>query len=318
VEISGLSVGLTAQSTAICWQLPFTSALADAKWSAQMMQPRSRTVICKSAILLGLCLLTSAMPALAASPYPWLAANAPAQATLAGRIAPPPGFERVPVTSGSWGAWLRSLPMKPAGAPVMLFDGRQKPRQDVHVAVIDIDVGRRDLQQCADAVMRLRAEWLYAQRRHGDIAFDYTGGGRVPFSRFVKGERPSENGRNWSSGKATGDDYAAFKRYMQQVFAFAGTYSLARELQPVSRQIGDVFIKGGFPGHAVLVADMVRNASTGEQRFLLLQSYMPAQDIHVLKQPGGADGSPWYPGSFAGGLATPEWQFPEGSLKRWP
>jgi Domain of unknown function (4846) len=279
-------------------------------------------VIGKFAIVLGLYLLTGAMPASAASPYPWLTSNAPAAETLAGRIAPPPGFERVPVTPGSWGAWLRGLPMKPAGAPVMLFDGRPKPRQDVHAAVVNIDVGQRDLQQCADAVMRLRAEWLYAQRRYGDIAFDYTGGGRVPFSRFVKGERPSENGKSWSSGKATGDDYAAFKRYMQQVFAFAGTYSLARELTAVPRtadmQIGDVFIKGGFPGHAVLVADMVRHPGTGEQRFLLLQSYMPAQDIHVLKDLNATDGSPWYRGDFSGTLNTPEWQFAAGSLKRWP
>ena len=52
--------------------------------------------------------------------------------------------------------------MKPANAPVLIYTGAQKWRQDVHAAVIDIDVGRRDLQQCADAIMRLRAEWLFA------------------------------------------------------------------------------------------------------------------------------------------------------------
>jgi hypothetical protein len=269
-----------------------------------------------------LALLVVARPALATTPYPWISGSVKAQDTLEQRITPPPGFTRVPVAPGSWGAWLRGLPMKPAGAPVLLFDGRPKPRQDVHAAVIDIDVGRRDLQQCADAVMRLRAEWLYAHGRHGDIGFDYTGGARVPFWRFAKGERPSGDGRTWTSGKATGDDYAAFKRYMQQVFAFAGTYSLARELkavpQPADMQIGDVFIKGGFPGHAVLVADMVRNAATGEQRFLLLQSYMPAQDIHVLKDLNATDGSPWYRGGSSAILMTPEWLFATGSLKRWP
>ncbi len=59
--------------------------------------------------------------------------------------------------------------MKPAGAPVLTYTGAPKWRQDVHVAVIDIDVGKRDLQQCADAIMRLRGEWLYgrgAQDRH--------------------------------------------------------------------------------------------------------------------------------------------------------
>ena len=72
---------------------------------------------------------------------------------------------------------------------------------------------------------------------------------------------------------------------MDVVFAWAGTYSLERELKPAALAdiaAGDVFIKGGFPGHAVLVADVVENRTTGEKRFLLLQSYMPAQDIHVL------------------------------------
>ena len=79
-----------------------------------------------------------------------------------------------------------------------------------------------------------------------------------------------------------------------------------------------MFIKGGFPGHAVLVADVAENAQTGEKRFLLVQSYMPAQEIHVLKNPPAADGSPWYPAAFEGDLVTPEWRFAAGSLRRWP
>jgi hypothetical protein len=79
-----------------------------------------------------------------------------------------------------------------------------------------------------------------------------------------------------------------------------------------------VFIKGGFPGHAVLVADMVENRQTGEKRFLLLQSYMPAQDIHVLKNPKSEDGTPWYTTAIGDQLVTPEWVFPKTALKRWP
>jgi len=108
---------------------------------------------------------------------------------------------------------------------------------------------------------------------------------------------------------------------MDYVFAYAGTYSLERELKPAplgSLQTGDVFIKGGFPGHAVLVADTAENAQTGEKRFLLVQSYMPAQEMHVLKNPAAGDGSPWYPAAFDGELVTPEWTFAAGSLRRWP
>ena len=80
---------------------------------------------------------------------------------------------------------------------------------------------------------------------------------------------------------------------------------------------GDLFIKGGFPGHAVLVADVVENRATGERRFLLVQSFMPAQEMHVLKNPADADGSPWYPLAFGDRLVTPEWVFPRESLRTW-
>jgi hypothetical protein len=247
----------------------------------------------------------------------WPAAAEP----LSGRIPPPPGFERVPAAPGSWAEWLRTLAMKPAGSPVLTHTGAPKWRQDVHAAVLDIDVGRRDLQQCADAIMRLRAEWLFAAGRTNDIAFNYTDGGRVPFSRWARGERPSPSGKSWRRSAKADGSYASFRRYMDQVFSYAGTYSLDRELKPVpagALAIGDVFIKGGFPGHAVLVADMAENEATGEKRFLLVQSYMPAQDIHVLKNPADAGGSPWYPAAVSWPLVTPEWRFPEGSLKRWP
>lgn len=187
---------------------------------------------------------------------------------------------------------------------MLTFTGKPKWRQDVHVAVVDIDVGSRDLQQCADAVMRLRAEWLYGAGRAGEIAFNDTDGKRRKFSTY---------GRK---------DYAGFRKYMDLVFAYAGTYSLDRELKPVSiadLAIGDVFIKGGFPGHAVLVADRVRNDATGEVQFLLLQSYMPAQEIHVLKNPKQTSGSPWYSSNDIGDqLVTPEWVFLKSALKRWP
>jgi hypothetical protein len=255
-----------------------------------------------------------------AGTYSW--AHAPAGQTLQQRFDPPPGFTREPVAATSFAAWLRGLPLKPTDAPVRHFDGTIKPRQDVHAAVVDIDTGTRDLQQCADAIMRLQAEWLYGTGRAGEIAFNYTSGARVGFERWSQGFRPSADGRRWTATGKPDSSYASFKRYMIQVFAYAGTASLEKELKPVAPgtppQIGDVFIKGGFPGHAVLVADVVRNAATGEVRFLLIQSFMPAQDMHVLRQPGGTNVSPWYTPASDGSRSTPEWAFPAGSHRRWP
>ncbi|OYW53520.1 MAG: hypothetical protein B7Y80_14720 [Hyphomicrobium sp. 32-62-53] len=242
-------------------------------------------------------------PARAEPRYAWRAGGpAAAGGTLEQRFAPPAGFEREAAAAGSFAGWLRGLPMKAEGAPVLLHTGAHKWRQDVHAGVIDIDVGKRDLQQCADAIMRLRAEWLYSLGRKGDIAFNDTEGKRLRFSARAK------------------QDYPGFRKYMDYVFAYAGTYSLERELVPALAddiRAGDVFIKGGFPGHAVLVTDVAVNRATGEKRFLLTQSYMPAQEIHVLKNPAAPDGSVWYGTDFGDTLETPEWRFSRQQLKRW-
>ncbi|WP_083567032.1 DUF4846 domain-containing protein [Hyphomicrobium sp. CS1GBMeth3] len=260
-----------------------------------------RTVV---VLLSAFALASAAAPlAHARAPYGWLAAGAAPTATLADRIPPPAGFVRKPEPAGSFAAWLRGLPMRPAGTPVLTHTGNQKFRQDVHVAVIDIDIGKRDLQQCADAIMRLRAEWLFSARRDREIAFNNTNGKRM---RFASAKRK---------------DHAGLRKYMDLVFAYAGTYSLERELKPVAPEalaIGDVFIKGGFPGHAVLVADVVEHETTGEKRFLLLQSYMPAQDMHILKNPAAQNGAPWYAIPSGDQLVTPEWTFKSTALRRWP
>jgi hypothetical protein len=81
-------------------------------------------------------------------------------------------------------------------------------------------------------------------------------------------------------------------------------------------EAGDVFIQGGSPGHAVIVIDLAVNDS-GEKIFLLSQSYMPAQEIHLLKNPVDTGISPWYKTDFGDILETPEWKFKSTHLKRF-
>jgi hypothetical protein len=236
------------------------------------------------------------------------------------RFPPPSGFTRVTVEPGSFGAFLRGLPLLPEGTPVRLHSGRLKGRQDVHAAVIDLDIGAKDLQQCADAVMRLRAEWLYGAGRAKDVAFNDTGkGAPMPFSRWAKGERPVAKGSTlvWSVTKPPDASRASFRQYLDTVFIWAGTSSLEKELvkRPAAEfQPGDVVIKGGFPGHAVIVLDVAKDEA-GTARVLLGQSYMPAQNVHVLKQ---ADGGAWFPAPMDDAdYVTPEWTFPAGSVRGW-
>jgi hypothetical protein len=266
------------------------------------------------AVALLLCVAT-ATRADSAHPWPTRAGTVP----LALRIATPPGFTRVAAPDDSFAAWLRGLPLREAGARVRLFDGRDKPHQDGVFAVVDIDVGATDLQQCADAVIRLRAEYLWAAGCAERVAFDFTSGDAARWSLWRKGQRPVVSGRkvSWQPRSRPDASYASFQRYLRSVFTYAGSASLARELEAVADpsgvRPGDVFIQGGFPGHAVLVVDVAQNAQ-GERRFLIAQSYMPAQDIHVLRNPEERE-SAWYPARTQGTLRTPEWTFDYRDLR---
>ena len=254
-------------------------------------------------------------------PYCWR--KGVPERTLAKVVAVPDGYRRVPLRRGSFGHWLRHLPLKEAGTPVRLHDGSRKRNQNVHWAVVDLDVGSRDLQQCADAVMRLRAEYLFAAGRAQDICFQFTNGTDVPFSRWSHGERPVVRGNrvSWRSGGRADASQASLRRYLNTIFAYAGTTSLARELKvrkPAELQVGDIFIRGGFPGHAVLIVDVAFHPASGKRVFLLVQSYMPAQDVHVLRNAPGARRSPWYEIPTDGVLRTPEWTFRMDELRRFP
>lgn len=241
--------------------------------------------------------------------------------TLSDRFQPPAGYRRVKTDPTSFGHWLRGLPLKPGCPPVKLYNGDLKENQSAHCAVVDIDVGEEDLQQCADAVIRLRAEYLLASDRPDAICFRFTSGDKSAWTAWKQGLRPVVSGNRvrWVLKSGEDSSYPSFRRYLTTTYRWAGTASLSKELVavPDSRrvEIGDVFIKGGFPGHAVLVADVAQNAK-GQRVFILLQSYMPAQEIHVLINPAGFSG-PWYSAEETGDLQTPEWVFHRQSLKRF-
>ncbi|WP_223650013.1 DUF4846 domain-containing protein [Hymenobacter psoromatis] len=271
--------------------------------------------------LAGLALLLAPTPP--GPVYPWLATPpAPAQ-RLAQRVAPPPGSRRVALAPGSWGEWLRGLPLRAAGTPARLYNGQLKTNQAVVAAVVDIDPGTKDLQQCADAVMRLRAEYLFSVHP-AKIHFHLTTGYDAWFSDFVAGRTFRVKGEQVlpAPKPAEPPTHAALMRYLLPVFGYAGTLSLSREVQPVPLaevQPGDVLVHGGYPGHAVLVADVATNPRTGQRYLLLVQSYMPAQSIHLLRNVDQPTLGAWFavPNPAAREFATPEWLFASTELGRF-
>lgn len=246
----------------------------------------------------------------------------PEGATLQERFKAPKGYERTEAGPGSFAAFLRGLKLKPDGSVVHLFDGREKNKPGVYEAVVDIPIGSRDLHQCADAVMLLRAQYLFDRKQYGEIHFNFVNGFKADYSKWMNGYRIKMNGNQASWVKNAGADNSqeGFRKFMDVVFAYAGTLSLEKELIPVKKsdvRPGDVFIIGGSPGHAVIVVDTAVNKATGETVFMLAQSYTPAQETHILANPADPAQSPWYTLKEGGGLKTPEWEFGENSLRRF-
>ncbi len=242
--------------------------------------------------------------------------------TIETRFNVPEGYKRIEVIPGSFGQYLRQLPLKPHGTEVKFFDGSIKENTNIYDAVINLEIGDKDLHQCADAIMRLRAEYLWNKEEYDKIHFNFTNGFRVDYSEWMKGKRISVKGNktSWVRKYAASNSYEDFWDYLEIIFMYAGTLSLEKELESADvseLKTGDIFIKGGSPGHSVIVVDLAVNPNTNEKIFLLAQSYMPAQELQVLKNPSDENLSPWYSVNFGEELKTPEWKFSKSHLKKF-
>ncbi|QBN17551.1 DUF4846 domain-containing protein [Flavobacterium nackdongense] len=242
--------------------------------------------------------------------------------TIQQRFQTPSGFVREVESKSSFGYFLRNLPLKPVGSNVLYYNGTGKYNQNVYEAVVNLPIGKQDLHQCADAVMRLRADYFYGQKQYDKIHFNFTNGFRVDYSKWAAGYRIAVKGNkaSWVKTAKPSNSYETYWKYLETVFMYAGTASLEKELKAIKVtdvNIGDVFIKGGFPGHAVIVVDVAVNTKNNQKVMLLAQSYMPAQELQILKNPNNSSLSPWYSVDLGTTLKTPEWTFNSSQLKRF-
>ena len=97
------------------------------------------------------------------------------------------GYVRPQNSIGSFGEWLRNIDLK-KDKTVYKFDGIRKLNQSAQFAVLNISVGKKDLQQCADAVMRLRAEYLYSLKKFEEIIFTDNNGVPYKFNQLSPGK----------------------------------------------------------------------------------------------------------------------------------
>jgi hypothetical protein len=219
------------------------------------------------------------------------------------RYQPLDSFHRETTDSNSFAYYLQHLKLKKYGEKVKYFDGNLKTNYNVYSSVVDMKISNKDLQQCADAVMRLRAEYLYKQKKYNQISFLFIGDMKFhSYLDYTKTDRT----------------YARFLNYLDYVFSYANTASLHKQLRPIrisQMQIGDVLVKKGNPfGHAVIVVDMCINGK-GDKCFMLAQSYMPAQETQILLNP--KNNTVWYKLPLDGEIQTPEWAFTVSDLRSW-
>jgi hypothetical protein len=222
-------------------------------------------------------------------------------------IPTPKGFSRGKTDSLSFGYYLRNLALDTVDNTIYSYNGLVISKGGYHHSVIKMDIGDKDLQQCADAVMRLRGEYLFIRKFYSQIHFN-----------FLSDDKPRYF-KDYSNGNY---DYKTFRKYMDYVFTYANTSSLIKELKIVPQindmEIGDVFIQKGNPiGHAVIIIDMAKEETTGKKIFMVAQSYMPAQSIHILSNLHDQDLDPWYPLDFEDPLSLPSWTFYKNDLKRF-
>ncbi len=228
--------------------------------------------------------------------------------TMEEAFPPPPGSTRV--TTDAWGEWLRALPLYDRYRAVLSYDGR--PMAMAAARVVEIPVGTRDLQQCADSALRLRATW---QRSTGAVpAFHYTSGDLSSWAGWAAGTRPHVSGTHVSfvahAAPADASD-ASFEAWLMDLYTYAGTRSLVLDTLPASAPLpGDVIVEPGSPGHAVVILDV---ATDGVRTWVLAgQGFMPAMDFHVLAGPVGD----WFP---VEGADLPSYPIPVpwSGLRRW-
>lgn len=231
--------------------------------------------------------------------------NFKSQIKTIGEIQLPGIFTRTDVQPSSFGEWLRSIKLRKDNT-VYLYNGEAIERQDLHYAVLDISTGNKDLQQCADAIMRLKAEYLFQRNEFEKINF-ITGNRVYNFADWLRHTNVAEK-----------DKHALLLEFLEIVFMNCGTYTVEQMTKPVNihdMQPGDLFVKAGSPGHAMIVVDVATNNS-GKKIYMLAQGYMPAQDMHIVNNMTDASLSPWYEINDDEKIITPGWIFYKTQLRR--
>ncbi len=238
------------------------------------------------------------------------------------RIKLPENYKRTSYEENSFQEYLRNYTLLKSGSEVINYDGNPYVYQQGHIGVLDVPVPSNGLQQCADALIRIRSEYLWDTNQKDKIGFNFTSGHYCSWKKYAEGYRPKINGNKVTFHKTASANSSKenFYKYLNLIFMYSGTQSLYDELpkvQTVSElQIGDMLIYPGFPGHIIMIVDEIINAS-GKKMFIFAQGNTPAQSVHVLKNPMDSKISPWFEVEMGAFFEIPTYHFEKTQFIRF-
>ncbi len=221
-----------------------------------------------------------------------------ARETVRQRFEPPAGFTRMVVPDNGFAAWLRQLPLKESGNPVLDFRGKTfKQGNDTTVAAVaDMNIKGRRLEQCMDVLLRFYAEYLIETGKQDSICFPLPDGLTLSWQQWRAGLRPHFKGLHFQlrQSAAAGSSTKSFRRYLDTIFSYSGSqtfYHYYPQIPLKDIRSGDFIVRKEGKGHAVLIVDVAQNAR-GEKAALVGQGDTPACQFYLLK---GKNGSAWFP-----------------------
>lgn len=248
----------------------------------------------------------------------------PSGQTVMERVPAPDGYTWIEEESNSFGYYLQNLPVKEDGSAVLYYNGHPIESQSAYIAAVDLDIGDKDLQQCADVIIRLRADYLKEQGRENEIGFHFTSGHLFTWDEYKNGIRPTITNGNQVDFNQTAtydDSLEAYRKYMDIIYMYAGTISIDKETRKVTHnddiKTGDFLNTAGSPGHAVFIIGSAQN-SNGDKIYLLAEGFTPAQSIAVMVNPNDNSLNPWYQLDISDDLTkTARYHFPDTNIRSY-
>ncbi len=217
--------------------------------------------------------------------------------TLESRIRTPQGYERVTAEDGSLASFLRTYDLKKSTAVVKTWDGTTSEAVTGSAAVFKLPLEEADLQRSAGSVLRVYAEYFWAQADYESIVFKFSDGFEADYLKWQEGFRIRNDvtGAIWVNGGEYDESEENFVDYMQTVLTYTSIDTLKSECNKINKSdltIGDILIQTGDISEVAMVVDECTDED-GKRAYLLAKGGSPAMQFHLVSNPAHQD-DPWY------------------------